>query len=344
MPQPRGFWTPARDALLRRLYPTIGPVATAAKLGVTVVAVRSRAPRIGVDTGRCFWTPAEQATICRMHPTHTAAEMAAALPGRSRKAVEQQIHALGLRKLADHTPTLPRVAELVAAGLTDTAIAKQLGIARREVTRLRADRLALKTDPAAILAAKRRGVRVQAARLGIPVGGALRRIAFHKFAAENGWPSELRPRAVQILNVLAEHGPRTKNQLAEALGVPWRGRASRDVLMCRGPGGSYLAQLQAAGLVARIEGGGLCPSKGQGKGRLPSLYTLTPAAIAYKEEHGNERAEQVTEEAVRAPYPDRGAGAHATGTRTGRVGRGDEGGGARRVTTPRCNGDRRQAG
>lgn len=328
----RGFWTPARDALLRRLYPTIGPKATAAKLGVTVVAVRSRAPRIGVDTGRAFWTPAERTRLREMHPNHTAVEMAAAL-GRTRKAVEQQAKFIGLRKLTDHTPMLPKVAELVAAGQTDTAIAKQLNISRREVTRLRSDRLELPTNPDAILEARRRGAKAQAESLGIRVGGDLRRLSFHKFAIENGWPSDLRPRAVQILNVLAEHGPRTKNQLAEALDVPWRGRASREVLMCRGPGGSYLAQLQAAGLVAKIEGGGLCPSKGQGKGRLPSLYTLTPAAIAWREEHANGRAEQrVTEEAIRAPYPDRGARANTAGAGTGRVGRSDEGGGTRRLT------------
>lgn len=300
MPQPRGFWTPARDAVLRARYPA-DPKGAAAALGVTLTSARTRAARIGVSTGRSYWNPADDDRLRELYPTHTAAQLARQL-GQKVKAVQNRAVALGLRKLGDRDGLLPRVRELHGRGLTDTAIVRELGAAlsyaadpRREVTRLR-DRLKLPPNADAILEAKRRGVKAQALVLGIEPGGALRKLAFRRFAAANGWPEDLPPRCVQILNVLADRGPRTKVQLAEALGLPWRGLKNRDLLVSRSEGGSYVTTLLRRGLVFHLPGTGLCPSRGEGKGRKPGHYVLSPAAVAWRD---GWLAEQQQQEAVR---------------------------------------------
>jgi hypothetical protein len=57
---------------------------------------------------------------------------------------------------------------------------------------------------------------------------------------------------VQILDALAERGPMTKAQIAEAIGMPWRGRPSRRILKSRDQEGSYLAHLVKRGLVIQL--------------------------------------------------------------------------------------------
>lgn len=287
MRQPRGFWTPARDAVLRDRYPT-DPKGAAAALGVALGAARCRAAKIGVNTGRAVWNPDHDGPLRELYPTHTAAQVAGQL-GVKLKAVQRRAWVLGLSKLGDRDGLLPRVRELHARGLTDTAIAHELGTAldyatepRREVKRLR-DRLKLPPNAEAILEAKQRGVKSQAAVLGIEPGGALRKLAFRRFAAEQGWPDDLPPRCVQILNVLAEHGPRTKLQLAQALGLKWRGRKNRNLLVSRSEGGSYITTLLRRGLVLHLRSGGLRPSNGEGKGQRPGRYMISPAAVAWRE-------------------------------------------------------------
>lgn len=65
-----------------------------------------------------------------------------------------------------------------------------------------------------------------------------------------GWPEDLRHRAVQILDLLYARGPMTRREIAEALGMPWKG--SSKSLVSNDPEGTYLAHLQARGLVVRL--------------------------------------------------------------------------------------------
>jgi hypothetical protein len=136
MPHPRGFWTPARDAVLRERYPS-DPKGAAAALGVTLTAARTRAARIGVSTGRAFWNPDHDATLRELYTTHTAEQLARTF-ARSVKAVQQRATALGLRKFGDRDGLLPRVRELHGRGLTDTAIVRELGAMRTEADAVRA--------------------------------------------------------------------------------------------------------------------------------------------------------------------------------------------------------------
>jgi len=46
-----------------------------------------------------------------------------------------------------------------------------------------------------------------------------RRKARMRFAVSHGWPADLSPRCVQVLDALYEHGPMTKPQIAEKTGL-----------------------------------------------------------------------------------------------------------------------------
>jgi DNA-binding IclR family transcriptional regulator len=101
-------------------------------------------------------------------------------------------------------------------------------------------------------------------------------VAYKAFAKESGWPDDLRPRAVQILNLLASHGmPLTRKQIAEKIGMPWKG--SRKSLHSNDKEGSYLANLQARGLVIKL---GKIANTNCGRGSGVSLYTLGPKALS----------------------------------------------------------------
>lgn len=289
----RRIWTPQLVRRLRSLYPKLGPVETAARLGLSRSAVTTRANRLGISTGRRYWTEADSQTVRDLYPTNTAEEIASAL-GRTRKAIEQHAKLLGLRKIADLDPLIPAVKDLHARGLTDAAIARELADRlhsddpRRAITGLR-ERIGLPVNAASILAVKRQAARTQLERLGLNSHAELRSRSFRRYAVENGWPADIRPRGVQVLNVLAEQGPKTRRELVAALGLKWKStNKGRNNLASRDPGGSVLAILQARGFVIRQRR--YTTGKPHGKNQLPSVYTLTLKAINWREDHvGSQR-------------------------------------------------------
>jgi hypothetical protein len=111
---------------------------------------------------------------------------------------------------------------------------------------------------------------LQLLQMGLPSIGYLRVLAFRAFARRNGWPEDLRPRAVQILNLLYEQGPQTRRQISDAIGMPWKG--SRKSLHSNDPEGSYLAHLIKRGFVVQL------PRlvKGKGQGKSVHLYSIAP--------------------------------------------------------------------
>ena len=92
--------------------------------------------------------------------------------------------------------------------------------------------------------------------------------AWRQRAREMGWPEDLRWRSIQILEALYTRGPLTRREIAEAIGMPWKG--SRKSLVSNDPEGSYLAHLQARGLVIRL--GRVV--RGKGSGYSTNLYSL----------------------------------------------------------------------
>jgi hypothetical protein len=99
----------------------------------------------------------------------------------------------------------------------------------------------------------------------------LRSWVFRRMAEKAGWPADLRPRHVDILNALWDRGPMTRRELADAIGMRWLG--SRGSLKSSDPEGSYLAHLTRRGLVMRMPRARRMT--GQGKGRSCDIYMLS---------------------------------------------------------------------
>lgn len=248
-------WTTADDAVLRELYPGSYPLADlAAKLGRSVPALFNRAQKLGLHGTRKF-----------KHPATWPVAIA------------------------------ERVKALHADGLTDPQIAARMADVFRpgEEGRLQArnlrKRLGLPMNVEGVNEARRRGVRTQYAKLGISCGGELRSLGYRQFAARQGWPDDLPPRCVQILNLLCEHGPMTARDLAGRMGLDVSGRTCAQMLKCsshsklsRGHG-TYTGVLLTRGLIAtqrRYTSG-----RGRGYNALPNIYFVTAETIALREAH-----------------------------------------------------------
>lgn len=274
-------WTAEQDDVVRRHYGHLPTGEIATLVGRSENAVGQRAQKLGLKHPR-GWSAADVDVLRREYPTGDPAAIAARV-GRPLCSVYVKARLLGLRA-KNYVPPysaeqIERVRVLHAEGLTDLAIAAATSIDRLVVNKIR-HKLGLPviTDPTA----KKRGVANQLKTLGLSHPFELRDRAFRLYAVENGWPEDLRPREVQILNALvAADRPMTRLELAKAIGM----RTDRHdkyhtqpvLLSGNGPGGTYTATLQRRGLVHRINrytGGG------RGKiGRLPSQYVLTPLAI-----------------------------------------------------------------
>lgn len=271
-------WTTRDDERLRALYGQLPARAIGAVLRRGTCAVQRRASILGLASGR-HYSAEEKALIRRDYPTTDGVELAKRL-GRSATSLHRCAARLGIRKLPRVAPELlDRVRELHAEGLHDMDISRRLGMNRRTVTYLRRKRLGLSPNQAAILEAMRRGIKAQRATLGIRTSGELRTVANRRFAESRGWPGYLRPRHVQILELLAIAGKSlTKRAIAKAIGTSPDAdlRASRHVLKGNGRS-SLLGDLANFGLVLRLRRAHRRP--GAGKGTTCDLYTLTPAAI-----------------------------------------------------------------
>lgn len=270
---PRRPWLSCDDDCLRLLYGKRSNAELGWWLGRTADAVKARANALGLQTGRCvFWSEAE-ITLLREQYTHrTAADLAAEL-GRPVTQVNNELHRLGLRKFRrpfQRTPQAEqRLRDLHAQGWTDSEIANDLDVERHSIHAWRRE-LGLCSNQRSEHARRRVAAKTaeQVRKAGVKNLAELRSRAFRSWARQCGWPEDLRPRAVQILNLLAAHGPMTRRQIADAAGMPWKG--PRKSLVSNDPEGSYLAHLVARGLVVNL--GRI--NKGKGIGGSTCVYTL----------------------------------------------------------------------
>ncbi len=191
-----------------------------------------------------------------LYSTTSAAELAAQIHGtpRAANAIYRLAFALGLCKCPHLPPQVyGSIRRLHADGLPDRVIALKLGMKRDSVKDIRRVRLGLPTIPD--IDGKRQSVRTQLARLGLRQD-ELRSWGFRRYARRHGWPEDLRPREVQILNVLAARGPMTARELAEAIGMRTDQVNSTHggprLLGGNGPGGTYTASLMRRGLIVKI--------------------------------------------------------------------------------------------
>lgn len=280
-------WSKRERDFVRDYYGDIATKDIADAVERTIDQVRDMARKLGVTRTIAKprpWTEEERAILRRDYGQRPASEIAAAL-GRTLESVYRGAHAQGLgnriRSWTDaETDTLRR---LNAAGWPDTRIAEQLGRDRRGVCDVRR-RMNLPHNGHGEMARKAvsAGVKRQCERLGLTSPTELRTAAFRKFAIANGWPEDLRPREVQILNALAARGvPMTRLELAAAIGMRTDRMGANGTLAllasCNGPGGTYTASLMRRGMLVKILRAATV--HGQGKGRSRDLYFLGPAAI-----------------------------------------------------------------
>ena len=221
-----------------------------------------------------FWTDEEIGELRRLFGTMTAADIGKRI-NRSPSSIHYMAEKLGIATKKRNTR--PQVEEAIRRrhpqGWSDQEIADELGFHRKWVQEIRCQMgLPANTFSEHRLKKIARKTREQVARAGFKSLAEVRAKAFRDYAKACGWPDDLRPRAVQILNALWEHGPMTRREITEAVGMPWKG--SRKSLVSNDPGGSYLAYLQRRGLVVVLPRARQV--LGQGKGRSQHIYMLSP--------------------------------------------------------------------
>ncbi len=229
-----------------------------------------------------LYTPDEREFILANRGKIPTTEIAEQL-GRPVHSVYQWLNRNGLagtqRPRGERERIDQRIRELHSQGWLDSEIADDItaGIAqvdRRTVCDFRRA-MGLSSNKGsqrhrAQVAAK---TREQLERKGLNSLAEERVSAFRKFAIDEGWPEDLRPRAVQILNALYDFGPQTRRQLAERIGMPWKG--SRKSLVSNDPEGSYLAHLMKRGLVVALKR--VVTSRGRGKS--VNLYAIAAGVV-----------------------------------------------------------------
>jgi hypothetical protein len=299
-------WSPADDELLRASWGKLSSRELARTLERSPSAIKQHAIRLGLDAGRYF-NDEEIALVRELYPTTTAAEIAKRIYGTGQGAIGiyKVAQKLGLRKCPHWSQEeMERVKLALADGGTDNQVAARLKLTREQVTHIR-NRLGIPRNASAVLESRRRAVDSQRRSLGIQTGGELRAMGYRRYARECGWPEDLPPRAVQILNVLAEHGPKTRLELAEAIGMPTTKvgcngglkllTASSHSSLMKGHA-SYPGLLKARGLIIE-QRRSVGPGNGKGlrgNGRLPGVYMLTPAAITIREKNLERQRERVS--------------------------------------------------
>jgi hypothetical protein len=293
-PAPNPFaWSAEEDQILRDEYgkPGFETREIARRIGCSLYRLKNRVHKLGLKHYR-RWTPAERKALRARYATDCPKAIAADL-GKSVIGVYLQARKMGLHACGYHSPipakTIARVKRLFAAGHPDRVIAIKAGIDRDQAKYLRTLHCSPRGHPD--IEGKRLSVKHQLKTLGLTSPTQLRTRAFQRFAAESGWPEDLRPREVQILNVLAaQGGAMSRMELAQAIGMRTDriGTNGAPVLLfSNGPSGSYSANLVRRGLLIRLVNFGparTAGKSGKGSARKCDLYTLGPAALALLQE------------------------------------------------------------
>lgn len=251
----------------------------AAALGRSYEGVRAWSQRHGLVTRRNL-QPTEEAFIRAHYHKLPTREIARRL-GRKPCTLWNAAKRLGVARTCErmNPERQETLRKLALAGHCNRCIGRAIRMGRKEVRRWRT-RLGLPAlDTGGSVGScqsckerTRETTRRQLERAGLKSLAEVRVRAFRDFARRSGWPQDLRPRAVQILNLLADQGPKTRREIAAALGLPWRG--SRLSLKSNDPEGSYLAHLMKRGLLVCLGR----QVKGKGRGQSTCLYSVSLAA------------------------------------------------------------------
>lgn len=229
-----------------------------------------------------LWTAEDIAELRRLYGKCSIAEICRTL-GRTENTVRQHACKFGLSKLRPdiHGAPLDRfIVDKNKLGWSDREIAVAWGdqhnwtVCPKTVTDRR-NRLGLSSN--ARNARYRQKIadctREQCRTAGAANLAAVRVKLHREYAHRNGWPEDLRPRAVQILNALYDRGPMTRREIAAAVEMRWKD--SQRSLRSRDQEGSYLAHLLGRGLVVAISRGHRVVGAGGGRGQNVYMIPLT---------------------------------------------------------------------
>lgn len=251
-----GFWTRSEVRFAQGFLGLLSHAELAKGLGRPVESVKTATQRFGLVTRR-QWT-AEEREFVRAHARDMTAAQTAAAIGKSISGVYQMRDRLGLT--VARAPLgegfVAFIQEKHALGWSDAEIAAAWGNrVERHTVGVYRKKLGL---PHNALSEHRRQLvrektREQLEQMGLTAGGlaSLRYEAHRKFARDSGWPEDLLLRETQILNAMWDRGPMTRREIAEAIGLRWRG-VHNTLAGNRPSQTSYLGELIRRGLVVNL--------------------------------------------------------------------------------------------
>jgi hypothetical protein len=193
--------------------------------------------------------------------------------GRNRRSVYDRAYRLGVGEKRDQQAMEKRKAKIVqlhSKGWSDQEIADVIGIGRRCIAEHRV-RMGLLPNGRNERYRKRVAATTkrQCKAAGVKSLAEIKAKEIKNLANSLGWPDSLPIRAIQIVETLYQRGPMTRRQLAEAIGMRWKG-SRKTFSTNRVHGHSYLAALVHDGLVVRLKKA----ITHKGKGNHEDVYML----------------------------------------------------------------------
>lgn len=259
--KPPRRWTKAELDFVRRHVTTLTHAQIGVRLDRPTGSIKALVNRSGLSDATLRFTDREELLVRRMISESASDSEIAAAIGKQAASVGRLRRKMGFAKklcpLGESFETF--IFEKHAAGLNDTEIAAQWtarhpGYAKvdRHTVAERRRRHSLPGNRFSERARRRVAARTkeQLAAAGLENLAQLRVRAHRERAIASGWPSDLRIRQTQILNALWAHGPMTRIEIAEKIGMPWKG--PRTSLTGNDREGTYLANLIARGLVVNL--------------------------------------------------------------------------------------------
>lgn len=282
-------WEADEVALVRDSYGQVPTADLAETVGRTIEQVRDMARKLRVTRPIARaqpWTREDLDVLRRDYGKRPARAIAADL-GRTVDGVYRAafLHNLGVNIIPWTKAETKALESRNKEGWSDTEIAAELRRDRHAVS-ARRKTLGLPCNAYGERVCKKisAGFQRQCERLGLSGPAELRTAAFRRFARESGWPEDLCPREVQILNLLADRGvPMTRMEMATAMGMRTDRigcNGSPVLLSGKGKGGSYTGKLLRRGMLLKLARA----VSGFGQGANRDLYYLGPAALAILEE------------------------------------------------------------
>jgi hypothetical protein len=283
-------WTQYERDYLRRARGSLPDAWIAQWLERSACAVKAAALRFGFTRSRRI--PEDHLRFIRESAGKLAVPQIAVHLGRSESSIHQARVRMGLcGKLAPHGTELEAfIRQKHKLGWSDNEIAaaySKLHPDCKPVDRhVIGDRRKLWRLPENTFSEHRRRrvaekTAEQMRKAGLPALSHLRLAVWREQARRQGWPEDLSPPYIKVLNALWDLGPQTRRELVERCGFRWRG--VHNSLASNDRNGCILGHLMARGMVICLgrkvytgrQGGNVC------------LYMISPNIKRKKVSHEN---------------------------------------------------------